>query len=114
MPMPRGRGDQPRQTLSHTRRRRLGATAAALARRQWGWFVPILCWLFDVRAIQADVLTTLSYYLPYFAGHLASTGWLAQGRVIPLLSDVTQLLIATQVLKAITLGTLKPRGKNSR
>jgi cellulose synthase (UDP-forming) len=57
------------------------------------------------------VLTALSYYLPYFAGHLAITGWLAQGRVIPLLSDVTQLLIATQVLKAITVGLLKPSGQ---
>jgi cellulose synthase (UDP-forming) len=84
---------------------------ASFAFRLLGIYVPILYWLFDVRAVQADVLTTLSYYLPYFAGHLAITGWLAQGRVIPLLSDVTQLLIATQVLKATTAGLLKPKGQ---
>jgi cellulose synthase/poly-beta-1,6-N-acetylglucosamine synthase-like glycosyltransferase len=84
---------------------------ASFAFRLLGIYVPILYWLFDVRAVRADVLTTLSYYLPYFAAHLAITGWLAQGRVIPLLSDVTQLLIATQVLKATTMGLLRPRGQ---
>jgi len=84
---------------------------ASFAFRLLGIYVPILYWLFDVRAVQADVLTTLSYYLPYFAGHLAITGWLVQGRVIPLLSDVTQLLIASQVLKAVTAGLLKPKGQ---
>jgi len=84
---------------------------ASFAFRLLGIYVPILYWLCDVRAVQADVLTTLSYYLPYFAAHLAITGWLAQGRVIPLLSDVTQLLIAAQVLKQTTTGLLKPGGQ---
>ena len=84
---------------------------ASFAFRLLGIYVPILYWLLDVRAVQADILTTLSYYLPYFAAHLVITGWLAQGRVIPLLSDVTQLLIATQVLRAITMGLLRPRGQ---
>lgn len=84
---------------------------ASFAFRLLGIYVPILYWLFDVRAVQADVLTTLSYYLPCLAAHLAIAGWLAQGRVIPLLSDVTQLLIATQVLKATTTGLLKPKGQ---
>jgi cellulose synthase (UDP-forming) len=84
---------------------------ASFAFRLLGIYVPILYWLLDVRAVQADLMTTLSYYLPHFAAHLAITGWLAQGRVIPLLSDVTQLLIATQVLRATTTGLLRPRGQ---
>ncbi len=84
---------------------------ASFAFRLLGIYIPIAYWLLDVRAVQADVLTTLSYYLPCLAAHLAIAGWLAQGRVIPLLSDVTQLLIATQVLRATTTGLLKPMGQ---
>ena len=37
-------------------------------------------------------------------------GWMAQGRVMPVMSDVTQLLAATQIVKAVALGLLKPKG----
>jgi cellulose synthase (UDP-forming) len=85
--------------------------SASFAFRLLGIYVPILYWLLDVREVQADLPTTLSYYLPNLAAHLAIAGWLAQGRVIPLLSDVTQLLVAKQVLGAITTGLLKPKGQ---
>ena len=37
-------------------------------------------------------------------------GWMAQGRVMPVMSDVTQLLAATQIVKAVAHGLLKPKG----
>jgi cellulose synthase (UDP-forming) len=78
--------------------------------RLLGIIVPILYWLLDVRAVQADVLTTLSYYLPAFAAQIGIMGWLAQGRVMPVMSDVTQLLCASQILKAVIVGLVKPKG----
>ena len=53
---------------------------------------------------------TLSYYLPYFVSQIVIMGWMAQGRVMPVMSDVTQLLAATQIVKAVAHGLIKPKG----
>jgi cellulose synthase (UDP-forming) len=78
--------------------------------RLLGIFVPILYWLFDVLAVHADVEQTLAYYLPHFVAQTAIMGWMAQGRVMPVMSDVTQLLAASQILKAVAHGLVKPKG----
>jgi cellulose synthase (UDP-forming) len=38
-------------------------------------------------------------------------GWMARGRVMPIMSDVTQLLAATQILQAVAHGLVKPKGQ---
>jgi cellulose synthase (UDP-forming) len=78
--------------------------------RLLGIIVPILYWLFDLHAVHADVGQTLFYYLPYFVSQIVIMGWMAQGRVMPVMSDVTQLLAATQIVKAVAHGLLKPKG----
>ena len=37
-------------------------------------------------------------------------GWMARGRVMPIMSDVTQLLAASQILQAVAHGLVKPKG----
>ena len=66
--------------------------------RLLGIIVPILYWLFNVHAVQADVAQTLVYYLPHFMAQIAIMGWMTQGRVMPVMSDVTQLLAASQIV----------------
>jgi cellulose synthase (UDP-forming) len=78
--------------------------------RLLGIIVPILYWLFNVHTVQADVAQTLAYYLPYFVSQVVVMGWMAQGRVMPVMSDVTQLLAATQIVKAVAHGLVKPTG----
>jgi cellulose synthase (UDP-forming) len=82
--------------------------------RLLGIIVPILYWLFDLHAVHADVGQTLFYYLPYFVSQVVIMGWMAQGRVMPVMSDVTQLLAATQIVKAVAHGLLKPKGHKFR
>ena len=53
---------------------------------------------------------TLAYYVPCFVSQIVIMGWMAQGRVMPVMSDVTQLLAATQIVKAVAHGLLKPKG----
>jgi cellulose synthase (UDP-forming) len=55
--------------------------------RMLGIIVPILFLLFNITAVQADVATTLSYYLPQFLALSFVTGWLAQSRVMPIMTD---------------------------
>jgi cellulose synthase (UDP-forming) len=78
--------------------------------RLLGIIVPILYWLFNLHTVQADVAQTLAYYLPYFVSQVVIMGWMAQGRVMPVMSDVTQLLAATQIVKAVAHGLIKPTG----
>ena len=78
--------------------------------RLLGIIVPILYWLLNINTVHADVATTLSYYLPTFIAQIAIMGWMAQGRVMPVMSDVTQLLAATQIVRAVAHGLVKPKG----
>jgi len=63
-----------------------------------------------VHAVQADVMDTLGYYLPYFISQIMIMGWMARGRVMPIMSDVTQLLAASQIARAVLHGIIKPKG----
>ncbi len=79
--------------------------------RMLGIIVPILYLLLDVNAVQADVVTTLSYYVPHFVASSIATGWMAQSRVMPIMTDVTQLLAGSQILQAVAHGLTKPKGQ---
>ena len=79
--------------------------------RLLGIVIPTLYWLLDVHAVQADVINTLAYYLPHFVAQVVIMSWMAQGRVMPVMSDVTQLLAATQIVKAVLHGLVKPSGQ---
>jgi len=72
--------------------------------------IPIAYWLFGIRAVSAGVGQTISYFLPYFVSQVALTMWLGQGRIMPLLAEVNQLLVAPEVLKAAISGLIKPKG----
>ncbi len=84
--------------------------SASYSFRLLGIVVPILYWLFNVLAVQADVIDTLYYYLPYFISQIVIMGWMAKGRVMPVMSDVTQLLAASQIVRAVIHGLVKPKG----
>ena len=79
--------------------------------RMLGIIVPILYLLLNINAVQADVVTTLSYYVPHFVGSAIATAWMAQSRVMPVMTDVTQLLAASQILQAVAHGLFKPKGQ---
>jgi len=84
--------------------------SASYSFRLLGIIVPLLYWLFNINAVQADVADTLFYYLPSFLAQMSIIGWMTRGRVIPIISDVTQLLAASQVLRAVVHGLIKPKG----
>ncbi len=83
---------------------------ASYAFRLLGIVVPILYWLLDVRSVQADVTTTLSYYFPSFMAQIVIMGWMSQSRIVPIMSDVSQLLGASAIMKAMAVGLFRPKG----
>jgi cellulose synthase (UDP-forming) len=76
----------------------------------FGIIIPILYWLLDVRSVQADVVTTLAYFFPSFMAQIIIMGWMSQSRIVPVMSDVSQLLGASAILKAMTIGIFWPKG----
>ena len=84
--------------------------SAGHAFRLVGIIVPILYLWLDIHAVQADVVQTLSYYLPYFMSQIMIMGWMARGRILPIMGDVMQLLAASQITQAVLHGLVKPTG----
>ncbi len=70
--------------------------------------VPALFLLFDVRAVDTTTKEALYHVLPYFIAHSSIFLWLTERRVLPIMSDLYQLLCATDVLKATVTGLFRP------
>ena len=50
-------------------------------------------------------------FSPYFIWHITTMNWLTRGRLIPIMSDVSQLIAAPEILKAVVIGLVKPQGQ---
>ena len=87
---------------------------ATYAYRMLGVLVPLFFLLGGVLAVQADIETLLHYFLPFFCWQLVAMNWLAEGRVLPVMTDVCQLIVAPAVLKAAAIGLLRPKGQKFR
>jgi cellulose synthase (UDP-forming) len=79
--------------------------------RLLGLAIPVLYLVFGVEAVHADVVDALSYFVPYFVVQMGIMAWLTEGRVLPVMADVSQLLSAHEVLRAVAVGLLKPQGQ---
>lgn len=76
-----------------------------------GILVPILYLLFGIHAVNVDVVDGISNFLPYYVGQVMVMGWLSGKRVLPIMTDVSQLLAARDILTAVTLGLFRPKGQ---
>lgn len=85
--------------------------SATHAFRLLGIVVPALYLLFDIQAVHAGLYDAISYLLPFFLVQVLVIGWLTQWRVMPIMADVTQLLSAHEILKAVFAGLVKPKGQ---
>jgi len=63
-----------------------------------------------VQAVYANLNDTISYVFPYFATQIAVMMWMTRGRVLPVMADLSQLLGATEIARAVTIGLFKPKG----
>jgi cellulose synthase (UDP-forming) len=79
--------------------------------RVLGVIVPALYLLFGIEAVHANVIDAVWYLAPFLAAQIAISVWLTEGRVLPLMSDLYQMLCSTEVLKAVASGLLRPKGQ---
>jgi cellulose synthase (UDP-forming) len=73
--------------------------------------IPILYLLLGVQAVHASLASALSYFLPYYMVQMMIMGWMTSARVVPIMADVSQLIGAHTILKAVAAGLLKPVGQ---
>jgi cellulose synthase (UDP-forming) len=72
--------------------------------------VPALFFMFDIRVVQASVSDAISHFAPMMITQIAVTIWLGGGRMLPLISDVYQMLVAPEIIKVVALTLLRPHG----
>ena len=84
--------------------------AAVYPTRMFGLVVPWLFLLFGIKAVQADLTELLHFFLPFYVWHGLTMAWLSHGRSLAMMTDVSQLVAAPAVLKAVTTGLLKSKG----
>jgi cellulose synthase (UDP-forming) len=73
--------------------------------------VPIAYLLFGIQAVHASVADALSKFLPYFIVQMSIMGWMTSARVMPIMADVSQLICAHSILRAVVAGLIKPVGQ---
>jgi len=73
--------------------------------------VPALYLLFDIQAVHASVVDAIWHLAPFVVVQSAIFLWLTGGRVMPLMTDLYQMLCATEVLKSAWVGLLRPKGQ---
>ena len=78
--------------------------------RLLGLIIPILYLLFNVQAVYANVAEGVYYFLPYFVAQIAVVAWISGGRVLPIMSDLSQLLCAEPIAKSVAIGLLQSKG----
>src|SRR6185295_7216753 len=85
--------------------------SAAHTFRLLGMIVPVAYLLFNVVAVDVRVTDFLAHYLPCFIGQAMVITWLTQGRVMPVMSDVVQLVAAPAIIRAVFSGLIKPQNQ---
>lgn len=76
-----------------------------------GILIPILYLLFGINAVNVGTADGIAHFLPYYIAQISIMAWLSGQRVLPIMTDVSQLLAAREILKAVAIGLFKPTGQ---
>ena len=78
--------------------------------RAVGLTIPIASLAFDIHPFQASLRDVAIRFLPYWLWNGLAMHWLSNGRIVPILSDVSQIIVMPQILRAAVAGLLRPQG----
>src|SRR5208337_4299723 len=83
---------------------------AVYVSRAVGLGVPILSLAFNIHPFQTSLDGLAVHFLPYWLWNGLTMHWLSGGRIVPILSDVSQIIVVPQILKAVFVGLWRPQG----
>jgi cellulose synthase (UDP-forming) len=78
--------------------------------RMFCQLAPALYFLFNIRMVQANLSDAIAHFAPMVLVQMAVTTWLGGGRMLPLISDVYQMLIAPEIIKVVAFTLIRPKG----
>ncbi len=85
--------------------------AGAYLFRMAGLVIPILYLLFGIHAVNVGTADGISHFLPYYLAQVVVMAWLSGRRVLPVMTDVSQVLAAREILTAAAIGLFRPKGQ---
>ncbi len=85
--------------------------SAAYLFRVAGLLIPILYLLFNIHAVNIDTADGIAHFLPYYLAQIMVMAWLSNQRVLPVMTDLSQLLAAREILTAVGIGLFRPKGQ---
>ena len=88
----------------------LNWTAVYLS-RAIGLVIPPISLAFSLHPFQASLPELAGRFLPFWLWSGLTMHWLSGGRVMPILSDVSQIIVMPQILKAVVFGLARPQGQ---
>jgi cellulose synthase (UDP-forming) len=88
----------------------LNWTAVPLS-RAIGLIIPPLSLAFGLHPFHASLYDLATRFLPYWLWCGLVVSWLSGGKVVPILFDVSQVIVTPQILKAALFGLLRPQGQ---
>ena len=83
---------------------------AVYVSRAIGLTIPLVSLAFDIHPFQAPLRDVTIRFLPYWLWSGLAMHWLSGGRVVPILSDVSQIIVMPQILRAVFVGLVRPQG----
>ena len=78
--------------------------------RMFCMLAPALFFLFDIRMVQADLSDAVAHFAPMVLTQITVTTWLGGGRMLPLIADVYEMLIAPEIITVVALTLIRPEG----
>ena len=88
----------------------LNWTAVPLS-RAIGLIIPTLSLALGLHPFHASLYDLATRFLPYFLWSGLVMSWLSGGKVVPILFDVSQIIVMPQILKAALFGLARPQGQ---
>jgi cellulose synthase (UDP-forming) len=76
--------------------------------RMFCMLAPALYFLFDIRMVQAGLSDAIAHFAPMVITQIAITTWLGGGRMLPLIADVYQMLIAPEIITVVAFTLIQP------
>jgi len=70
---------------------------------------PVSYFLFGWRWVHASLSDAVSHFAPMCVSQIVVMAWLGGGRILPLLAEVYQLLIAPEIVATVAAGLLRPK-----
>jgi cellulose synthase (UDP-forming) len=81
---------------------------ASFSFRMMCYFAPVAYFLFHIRMVHASLGDAVAHFAPMLVAQVAITTWLGGGRMLPIIADIYQLLIAPEIMTIVAYAVIKP------